>query len=134
MRPLFVSAAVCGLGLVAVGAMKGHGPPADAPPDVLLAGLKHASDLNTALLFGLVHTLAALFAGLRPGRLSAASGWVFLAGVLLFSGVLCGRLLAPGGVFDQVIMLVPLGGLAFMAGWILLGAGEVSGGRPAGKA
>src|SRR5689334_15173601 len=129
MRPLFVSAAVCGLGLVIVGALKGHGPPADAPPDVMLASLKHTSDLNTALLFGLAHTLAALFAGLRPGRLSGVAGWVFLAGVLLFSGVLCGRLLAPGGVFESVIMLVPLGGLALMAGWILLGAGEVFG-RP----
>jgi len=126
MKPLFVAAAICGLGLVTVGALKGHGPPADAPPDVLLAGLKHASDLNTALLFGLVHTLAALFAGTRPGRLGGAAGWVFLAGVLLFSGVLCGRLLAPG-VFDSLIMAVPVGGLAFMAGWILLGAGEVFG-------
>jgi uncharacterized membrane protein YgdD (TMEM256/DUF423 family) len=134
MRSLFVSAAVCGLGLVIVGATAGHGPPADAAPDVVLAGLRHASDLNTPLMFGFVHVLAALFAGTRPGRLSNASGWVFLAGVLLFSGVLCGRLLAPGGVFDQVIMLVPLGGLAFMAGWILLGAGEIFGGRPAGKA
>jgi uncharacterized membrane protein YgdD (TMEM256/DUF423 family) len=125
MRSLFVSAAVCGLGLVIVGATAGHGPPADAPPDVVLAGLRHASDLNTPLMFGFVHVLAALFAGTRPGRLSNAAGWVFLAGVLLFSGLLCGRLLSPGGVFDQVIMLVPLGGLAFMAGWILLGAGEL---------
>ncbi|HEV7689538.1 MAG TPA: DUF423 domain-containing protein [Hyphomonadaceae bacterium] len=127
MKPLFVSAAVCGLGLVIVGATAGHGPPADSPPDVILAGLKHASDLNTPLMFGFVHVLAALFAGTRPGRLAGASGWVFLAGVLLFSGVLCGRLLAPGGVFDQVIMAVPLGGLAFMAGWILLGAAEIFG-------
>jgi len=127
MKPLFVAAAICGLGLVIVGATAGHGPPADAPPDVVLAGLRHTSDLNTPLMFGFVHVLAALFAGTRAGRLSAAAGWVFLAGVLLFSGVLCGRLLAPGGVFDQVIMLVPLGGLAFMAGWILLGAAEVFG-------
>jgi uncharacterized membrane protein YgdD (TMEM256/DUF423 family) len=85
-------------------------------------------------MFGFVHVLAALFAGTRPGRLAGAAGWVFLAGVLLFSGVLCGRLLAPGGAFESVVMAVPLGGLAFMAGWILLGAGEVFGGRSTGKA
>src|SRR5262245_19376890 len=126
MRPLFVSAAVCGLGLVIVGAAAGHGPPADAPPEVVLAGLRHASDLNTPLMFGFVHVLAALFAGTRSGRLAGIAGWVFLAGVLLFSGVLCGRLLAPG-VFGQLVILVPVGGLAFMAGWILLGAGELFG-------
>jgi uncharacterized membrane protein YgdD (TMEM256/DUF423 family) len=127
MRPLFVAAAVCGLGLVIVGAITGHGPPEGASPEVVLAALEHASDLNTALMFGFVHVLAALFAGLRSGRLSGAAGWVFLAGVVLFSGVLAGRLLAPGVVFDQVIMLVPVGGVSFMAGWILLGAGAVFG-------
>jgi uncharacterized membrane protein YgdD (TMEM256/DUF423 family) len=122
MRALFVSAAVCGLGLVTVGAMTGHGPPADVAPDVILAGLRRTSDLNTPMLFGFAHVLAAVLAGMLPGggRLGKAAGWVFLAGVVLFSGVLCGRLLAPG-VFGQMIMLVPLGGVAFMAGWVLLG-------------
>jgi uncharacterized membrane protein YgdD (TMEM256/DUF423 family) len=130
MRPLFVSAAVCGLWLVIAGAVTGHGPPEGASPDIVLAALDHASELNTALMFGFVHVLAALFAGTRQGRLSGIAGWVFLAGVALFSGVLAGRLLVPGSVFDQVVMLVPLGGVSFMAGWILLGSGAVFGKRP----
>jgi uncharacterized membrane protein YgdD (TMEM256/DUF423 family) len=115
MKTLVIAAAVCGLGLVAAGAAGAHMIP-----------VEDADRWDGALLYGFVHTLAALAAALAPmrGRLSAASGWAFLAGVVLFSGIQIARMMtAAGGVspFDALTMLVPVGGIAFMAGWVLLG-------------
>jgi uncharacterized membrane protein YgdD (TMEM256/DUF423 family) len=58
------------------------------------------------------------------GVVALSGGWAFLAGVVLFSGVLAARLLTTSnGVspFDAAVMLVPVGGVAFMLGWVLLG-------------
>jgi uncharacterized membrane protein YgdD (TMEM256/DUF423 family) len=123
MRALTVAVSVCGLVLVAAGASGAHMVPVES-----------ASRWDGALLYGFVHTLAALGAALfsRRGRLSRASGWAFIAGVLLFSGVQIAKALtASGGVspLDGLTMLVPAGGVAFMLGWILLGLAALLGGR-----
>jgi len=115
MRTLGVAAAVCGLALVAAGAAGAHMVPVEA-----------AGRWDGALLYGFVHTLAALAAAFAPmrGRLSAASGWAFVLGVILFSGVQIARMMtASEGVspFDVLSVLVPVGGIAFMTGWVLLG-------------
>jgi uncharacterized membrane protein YgdD (TMEM256/DUF423 family) len=101
--------------LVAAGAIGAHAVPVEA-----------TGRWDGALLYGFVHTLAALGAALLPfrSRLQLASGWAFIAGVVLFSGVQIAKMLsASEGVspFDALTMLVPVGGLAFMSGWVLLG-------------
>jgi len=71
-----------------------------------------------AVLYQMFHTLAifllmALKDSIQPGRLELI-GWLFIAGILLFSGSL--YLLA----FTQKSWLgaiTPLGGIAFLAGW-----------------
>jgi uncharacterized membrane protein YgdD (TMEM256/DUF423 family) len=114
MRVLIAAASVCGLLLVAAGAAGAHTVPIEA-----------TRQWDSALLFGLVHTLAALAAAavnLRT-RMALLSGWVFVAGVLMFAGVQVAKLLtAAGGAspFDALTMLVPVGGIAFMLGWGLL--------------
>ena len=123
MRSQVFAAAVCGLLLVATGAIGAHAVPAD------LSGR-----LDGALLFGFVHTLAALAVALLPlpGRLRLASGWMFLAGVVFFSGVQIATLLTQtdrASPFDALGMLVPVGGVAFMAGWGLLGLAALLSGR-----
>jgi uncharacterized membrane protein YgdD (TMEM256/DUF423 family) len=50
-------------------------------------------------------------------RLPVYAGWLFLAGVLLFSGSL--YLLSVTGT-RWLGAVTPFGGLAFIAGWILL--------------
>ena len=115
MRAVVVAASVCGLVLVAAGAIGAHAVPVEA-----------AGRWDGALLYGFVHTLAALGAALLPfrGRIQSASGWAFIAGVVLFSGVQIAKMLsASEGVspLDALTMLVPVGGLAFMSGWVLLG-------------
>lgn len=129
MRTLIVAAAVCGLLLVILGASTGHNsaPPAGDPGLVttwMIQETQRWDLLNTILLFGFVHTLAALGTAALPLRnsLAMASGCAFLAGVALFSGGLTIRMLLgeDSSVADALTMLVPVGGVAFMAGWILL--------------
>jgi uncharacterized membrane protein YgdD (TMEM256/DUF423 family) len=52
-----------------------------------------------------------------PGPLASAAGWLFAVGVVLFSGSL--YLLALSGV-RWLGAVTPLGGLAFLAGWLAL--------------
>jgi uncharacterized membrane protein YgdD (TMEM256/DUF423 family) len=77
---------------------------------------------RTAALYHLVHGLALLAVGwlstLRPqSALIARSGWLFLLGVILFSGSL--YLLSVTGI-RKLGIITPFGGLAFLAGWLCL--------------
>jgi uncharacterized membrane protein YgdD (TMEM256/DUF423 family) len=129
-----IAASVCGLLLVAAGAVGAHllaaqeiWPPVEEP----LATPRYVfpqHQWDSALLYGFVHTLAALVAALSPlgARLKLASAWTFVAGILLFSGIQIGSILLSkplGGPspIDGLSMLIPAGGIAFMAGWVLLG-------------
>jgi uncharacterized membrane protein YgdD (TMEM256/DUF423 family) len=55
------------------------------------------------------------------------SGWFFIIGILLFSGSLYGVSLAGVRWLGAV---TPVGGLAFLIGWILLGGGVSRGALP----
>jgi uncharacterized membrane protein YgdD (TMEM256/DUF423 family) len=117
MRALVVAAALLGLLLVAAGAAGAHTVPIDA-----------GARWQGALLYGFVHTLAAVAAATLPFRswLRTASGWSFSLGVLLFSGVQIGKIMLAGvaGVatpLDDLGFLVPIGGVAFIAGWLMMG-------------
>ena len=112
---LFLGSALMFLG-VAAGAFGAHGlaPYFERFPDL-------EGTYDTAVRYHLIHGLAlvaaAVVAGQWPGPLPAWAGYLFLGGVLLFSGSL--YLL----VFTRIRWLgaiTPLGGLAFLAGWLLL--------------
>lgn len=88
-------------------------------------GAKGLDIWQTAVLYQFVHSLALLATGLwqqlspagaTPAGLNAA-GWCFAAGIALFSGSL--YLLALTGI-GRLGAITPLGGLAFLAGWLLL--------------
>jgi uncharacterized membrane protein YgdD (TMEM256/DUF423 family) len=74
------------------------------------------------------HAFALLFAGLLWDRFNgqgqlAASGWCFLIGIILFSGSLyaLAALKATGKVgLGGIGILTPIGGLFFIAGWVLV--------------
>jgi uncharacterized membrane protein YgdD (TMEM256/DUF423 family) len=53
-----------------------------------------------------------------PGLPATAAGWCFLAGTVIFSGSLYA--LALSGI-RWLGAITPLGGLGFLAGWLLLG-------------
>jgi uncharacterized membrane protein YgdD (TMEM256/DUF423 family) len=99
---------------VAAGAFGAHGLRGRLDPSAL-------ATFETAARYHLVHSLAAAFAADRAGRqggaVAARAAAVFLAGTVLFSGSL--YVLALGGP-RLAGAITPLGGLAFMAGWVLL--------------
>jgi uncharacterized membrane protein YgdD (TMEM256/DUF423 family) len=62
--------------------------------------------------------IAAAWASARwPGALASASGWLFVAGTIIFSGSL--YLLSLTGQ-RWLGAITPIGGLAFLAGWLCL--------------
>jgi len=87
---------------------------------------------QSALLYGFVHTLAAVVAAILPFRswLQIASGWAFVLSVVMFSGVQMGKIMLAGipvapTPLDNLTFLVPAGGVAFIMGWLLLGLSAV---------
>jgi len=51
------------------------------------------------------------------GWVARAAGWCFLAGIVLFSGSLYALALTGVTILGAV---TPIGGLAFLVGWVLL--------------
>ncbi len=76
---------------------------------------------ETAARYQMYHALALLgvawVASRAPGTLATGAGWLFLIGTLLFSGSLYALALTGARALGAI---TPLGGLAFLAGWICL--------------
>lgn len=98
---------------VALGAMGAH-----ALADTL--GAKGLERFETAAKYQMYHALGLILVGLlwarRPGALLTAAGTAFLIGILCFSGSLYALALRGTGSFG---LIAPIGGLAFIAGWLL---------------
>jgi uncharacterized membrane protein YgdD (TMEM256/DUF423 family) len=112
---LFISA-FSALLAVALGAFGAHG----------LQGRLDESALaiwRTAVDYHMWHALALGWVGVLAERWPEArrlawAGWLFVAGMVLFSGSL--YLLAVTGA-RWLGMVTPFGGLAFLAGWLMAG-------------
>ncbi|MDQ2076666.1 DUF423 domain-containing protein [Marinimicrobium sp. ABcell2] len=107
--------ALCGLTSVALGAFAAHGL-RDRLEPVLLAAFQ------TGVQYQMYHALAllglaALLRIMGPSPWLSAAGWLFVAGVVLFSGSLYA--LALGGP-RWLGPVTPLGGLCFLLGWAAL--------------
>ncbi|MCH7787592.1 MAG: DUF423 domain-containing protein, partial [Chloroflexi bacterium] len=76
---------------------------------------------ETAVRFQMFHALALLAIGALSSRWTSglvnAAGWLFIAGVLIFSGSLYILAITDIGVFGAV---APIGGLSLMLGWAML--------------
>ncbi len=119
---LFITAgALFGASGVLLGALGAHGS-----SDV-------HSTWETAVHYQLIHALALLLVGvLAESNLRSAAfarylalqlaGWFFLAGILLFSGSLYVLALGGSTLFGPV---TPIGGVAFITGWLALAASTV---------
>jgi uncharacterized membrane protein YgdD (TMEM256/DUF423 family) len=79
---------------------------------------------ETGARYQMYHALALMgvaWAGTRwPGRLISAAGWGFVAGTVLFSGSLYAMALTGQRAFGAI---TPLGGVAFLTGWLCLALG-----------
>ena len=113
-RIFFALGSLSGLLGVAAGAFGAHGLRDRLGPEMLAVW-------ETAARYQLIHALALLavaWAVTRwPGAATAAAGWLFITGTLVFSGSL--YLLSLSGV-RWLGAITPIGGVAFIAGWACL--------------
>lgn len=76
---------------------------------------------ETAVRYQMYHALALLFVSGAvvqwPGSGGSIAGWLFIAGILIFSGSLYALLLSGS---RQWGMITPIGGLALLLGWAFL--------------
>ena len=113
-RFLFTAGAVAALLAVTLGAFGAHALRDRLSPDLLAV-------FETGVRYHFYHALgllAAAYAAARwPDGAAGIAGWLFIAGIILFSGSL--YLLAVTGT-RWLGAITPLGGLAFIAGWATL--------------
>ncbi|UFT99000.1 DUF423 domain-containing protein [Radiobacillus kanasensis] len=115
MKLFFLLAVINGFLAVALGAFGAHG----------LEGKLSEKMLKTwekAVTYQMFHTMALFVTGLfmmktQISNLTTA-GWLFFIGIILFSGSL--YIYASTGI-KALAMITPLGGVAFLAGWVILG-------------
>lgn len=114
---LALAGAVSGFLAVAAGAFGAHALRARLAPDMLAV-------FETAARYQMTHALALLFVGWvarrRPKSALRLAGWLFVVGTVLFCGSLYGLAFSGARGLGAV---TPLGGLAFLAGWIALAVG-----------
>jgi uncharacterized membrane protein YgdD (TMEM256/DUF423 family) len=107
---IIIGAVSGGIG-VAAGAFGAHALRARLEPRLLEV-------FETGARYQMYHAIAMLAAAWIvtrfPGSLANASGWLFLAGTLLFSGSLYA--MAFTGI-RALGAITPLGGVCFIAGW-----------------
>jgi uncharacterized membrane protein YgdD (TMEM256/DUF423 family) len=115
MDRLFLTlGAVSAFVAVAAGAFGAHGLRARLAPDLLAV-------FETAARYQMYHALALLavawVAARWPGPLPQWAGWLFVVGTVLFSGSLYALALTSVRWLGAI---TPLGGVAFLAGWLCL--------------
>ena len=101
---------------VALGAFGAHGLKARLSPDQL-------ETFETGVRYQITHSLALLAAGILATLFPASpypavAGWLFIAGTILFSGSLYLIVFTNKRWFGAI---APIGGLAFIVGWVCLG-------------
>ncbi len=114
-RELLMIAAISGSLAVAIGAFGAHGLKDHLTEELMAV-------YQTGVQYHFYHSLALLFVGgflLQYPQVSLLnwSGYLFIAGLLIFSGSLYMLALTGARGWGAV---TPFGGLAFIAGWLML--------------
>ena len=107
---------LCGLGVI-LGAFGAHGLRARLSPEMLVV-------VETGVRYHLIHALGLLavaWAASRwPGSYVSIAGYLFVAGIFIFSGSL--YVLAVTGI-RWLGAITPIGGVCLIVGWGLLAIG-----------
>jgi uncharacterized membrane protein YgdD (TMEM256/DUF423 family) len=110
---------------VGLGAFGAHGLKARLGPDML-------GVWQTAVQYHAWHALGLLSVGMIGFHLEAswlkAAGWLLVAGIVLFSGSLYALALGAPRLLGIV---TPIGGVAFILGWIAFATGVIYARTPA---
>jgi len=113
-RIFFVLGSLSGFLGVALGAFGAHALKARLGADLL-------ATFEVGVRYQMYHAFALLAVGWAqtrwPGAVLDASGWLFLAGTVIFSGSL--YVLSLSGM-RWLGAITPIGGIALLAGWLCL--------------
>lgn len=96
---------------VAAGAFGAHGLKSILAPDMLAV-------YETAVRYQMYHSIGLIIVGILAKNENARArlaGWCFIVGIFLFSGSLYALTLTDIRWFGAI---TPLGGIAFIAGWL----------------
>lgn len=89
--------------------------------EVVPAASKYLGDFKTGAEYQMYHALALIAVGLlgrmKPGRLLTITGWLFMLGIVLFSGSLYVLTLTDQPAWGAV---TPIGGILMIVGWLTL--------------
>ena len=115
MKTFIIIGAVNAFLAVALGAFGAHGLEGKLPA-------KYLESWKTGVTSQMFHATGLLVIGLLLGKVPASSlfstaGWLMLAGIILFSGSLYVLSLTKISVLGAI---TPLGGVAFLAAWVLI--------------
>ncbi len=98
----------------------------------MIAGMddlpKRLANWDTAVRYQMYHSLGLSLVGILiclfgPSRLFTVAGWLFLTGILIFCGCLYIWVLADS---TPVVVIVPVGGVAFILGWSCIAIGTLT--------
>jgi uncharacterized membrane protein YgdD (TMEM256/DUF423 family) len=119
-RVFITIGALSGFLAVALGAFGAHSLRDRLTPDMLQV-------FQTGVTYQMYHALALIGVGILLGRFSVegspwltAGGWLFVGGSVLFSGSLYVLSLTNTA---WLVAITPLGGIAFLLGWLALAIG-----------
>jgi uncharacterized membrane protein YgdD (TMEM256/DUF423 family) len=123
-KKMLLIGALFGALAVTFGAFGAHGMPnflrTQGLEDTLLT--KRLGDWEIASRYLMYHALAVFACGLlasfRPSRSLNVAVWFFILGALIFSGCLYALVLT--GITKPLGMIVPIGGLLMIFGWLAL--------------
>ncbi|MCR9254144.1 MAG: DUF423 domain-containing protein, partial [bacterium] len=117
-KNILVAGAVLSGLAVAIGAFGAHGL------QPVLTENGSTETFKTGVLYHIFHGLGVIATGLiyhiTKQKLVAISGWMFLSGVILFSGSLYMLSISSLKFFGPI---TPIGGVFFIIGWIMLALG-----------
>lgn len=112
---------------VALGAMGAH-----LLKDKLSAD--QLANFETAVRYQMYHAIALVLVGLAAGRgasgLLNVSGWLFIAGIALFSGGLYGWIFTG---IKPFVHIVPIGGTLWIVAWVCFAISQVAKNPAAGS-
>ncbi|WP_096185932.1 DUF423 domain-containing protein [Evansella halocellulosilytica] len=116
MKLFLMIGSICAFLFVALGAFGAHA----LKPRLEAAG--HLETWNTAVQYHMIHSVAIVSVAILIQQMGASgslygAGWAFFIGILIFSGSLYVLSLTGIGVLGAI---TPIGGLAFLIGWVLL--------------
>ncbi|MBL0121287.1 MAG: DUF423 domain-containing protein [Betaproteobacteria bacterium] len=123
-QPIIIAGAVLAFLGVAIGAFGAHALKARLAADMLAV-------YQTGVQYHLVHALGIVLIGILVQMLPASkwlpiAGWVMVAGVIIFSGSLYALSVTGVRILGAI---TPLGGIALLAAWVLVGIGVAKAGQ-----